>query len=167
VLNGVGDDMLEDISFTDVHVTFEGGGTAQEAANRDVPKKAGEYFEIGTPPAYGLFARNVRNLTLHNVRLSVTTADLRPAMVLENVEDAAMTGVSMQGNPQSESTLRVINSKEIMLSSPRLLSPSSTFMQVEGDKSQSITIDGGDISKAVKPLAFAAGASDKSVKLRA
>jgi hypothetical protein len=40
-------------------------------------------------------------------------------------------------------------------------------MQVEGDKSQNITIDGGDISKAARPLAFAAGATNKSVKLRA
>ncbi len=167
VLNGVGEDMLEDISFTDVHVTFEGGGTAEEAANRDVPKKAGEYFEIGTPPGYGLFARNVRNLTLHNVRLQVTNPDLRPAVVLENVHDAALTTLAVQGNPQAESTCRVINSSEIVFSSPRLLTPASTFMQVEGDKSQNITIDGGDISKAAKPLAFAAGASDKSVKLRA
>jgi polygalacturonase len=167
VLNGVGEDMLEDISFTDVHITFEGGGTAEEAANRDVPKKAGEYFEIGTPPAYGLFARNVRNLTLHNVRLQVTNPDLRPAVVLENVEDASLTTVSVQGNPQSESTLRLINAKEIVLSSPRLLTPTATFMQVEGDKSQNITSDGGDISKAERPLAFAAGATDKSVRLRA
>ncbi len=167
VLNGVGDDMLEGVSFTDVHVSFEGGGTAQEAANRDVPKKAGEYFEIGTPPAYGLFARNVRNLTLHNVRLEVSIPDLRPAMVLENVEDASLTTVSLAGNPQSESAVRIVNGREIALSSPRLLSPASIFMQVEGEKSQTITIDGGDISKAAKPLAFGAGATDKSVKLRA
>jgi polygalacturonase len=167
VLNGVGDDMLEDISFTDVHITYEGGGTAEEAGNRDVPKKAGEYFEIGTPPAYGMFARNVRNLTLHNVRLQVKNPDLRPAVVFDNVEDASLTTVSVQGNPHSESAIRVINSKEIVLSSPRLLTPASSFMQVEGDKSQNITIDGGDISKAARPLAFAAGATEKSVKLRA
>jgi len=34
--------------------------------------------------------------------------------------------------------------------------PTTTFMQIEGDKSQNITIDCGDISKAAKPLAFAA-----------
>src|SRR5688500_15103541 len=51
VLNGVGEDNIENVSFTDVHVTFEGGGTVEEA-QREVPKMAGEYFEIGTPPAY-------------------------------------------------------------------------------------------------------------------
>jgi len=166
VLNGVGEGVLEDISFTDVHISYEGGGTAEEAANRDVPKKAGEYFEIGTPPAYGVFARNVKNLTMHNVRLQVTNPDLRPAIVFDNVEDASLTTITVAGNPQSESALRLINSKEILLASPRLVDQGSTFMQIEGDKSQNITIDGGDISKAAKPLAFAAGALDRSVKLR-
>src|SRR5207237_9242156 len=68
VLNGVGDEFLEDISFQDIHVTYEGGGTREEAAVRDVPKLAGEYFELGVLPAYGIYARNVRNLTLNNVR---------------------------------------------------------------------------------------------------
>src|SRR6185312_2863454 len=43
-LNGV-DAVIEKITFDDVHVTFHGGGTAEEAALRDVPKIAGEYFE--------------------------------------------------------------------------------------------------------------------------
>src|SRR5207248_4153597 len=62
--------VLENISFTNVHVTYEGGGTAEESARRDVPQIAGEYFEIGTPPAYGVYARGVRGLTLDNVRRS-------------------------------------------------------------------------------------------------
>ena len=63
VFNGVGNNMLENISFTDVQLKFAGGGTAEEAA-ADVPQVAGEYFQIGTPPAYGMYARNVRGLTL-------------------------------------------------------------------------------------------------------
>ena len=114
-----------------------------------------------------MFARNVKKLTLHNVRLEVNNPDLRPVVVLENVEDAAMTGMAVQGNAQAESALRVINSKDILLSSPRLLAAGSTFMQVEGEKSGNIVVDGGDISKAARPLAFAAGAAEKSVKLRA
>ncbi len=55
--------ILSSVSFQDVHVTYEGGGTVEEAA-REVPKMAGEYFEIGTPPAYGIYARNVRGLSL-------------------------------------------------------------------------------------------------------
>jgi hypothetical protein len=61
VLNALGDRVIENISFSDVHLTYGGGGTAEEAA-REIPQVAGEYFEMGTPPAHGLYARNVRGL---------------------------------------------------------------------------------------------------------
>src|SRR5262249_21220576 len=65
---------IENISFDDVHITFAGGGTAQEAALRDVPQvSGGEYFACGVPPAYGLFARCIRGLTLNNVRFEVAS----------------------------------------------------------------------------------------------
>jgi polygalacturonase len=63
-LNAMDEVFLENISFHDVHVTYPGGGTAEQAAVRDVPKVAGEYYAIGVPPAYGLYARNVKGLTL-------------------------------------------------------------------------------------------------------
>ena len=85
--------MLENISFTDVQLKFAGGGTAEEAA-ADVPQVAGEYFQIGTPPAYGMYARNVRGLTLNNVRFEMATPDVRPAVVFDHVEDAVITNLS-------------------------------------------------------------------------
>jgi hypothetical protein len=46
-LNSVGNSILENISFDNVHLTFGGGGTAGEAARRDLPQIAGEYFMLG------------------------------------------------------------------------------------------------------------------------
>lgn len=165
VLNAIGDVFMEDIVFDDVHVTYGGGGTEEEA-RREVPQVAGEYFEIGTPPAYGLFARNVRGLTLNNVRFEVEKPDLRPAVVLDHVSDGTLNGLSAQGNPQAKSVLRFIESKEILLATPRATTPAAVFLQVEGGASQGITIDGGDLSKAASALAFEGGARQDSVKLR-
>jgi hypothetical protein len=165
-LNCIGENRLEDVSLNDVHIVYGGGGTADEAARRDVPKVAGEYFELGTLPAYGLYARNVHGLTLRDVRFEVGTADLRPAVVLDHVDDAAISGLSVQGNPDAESALRFIDSSMTLLSGPRLLSPAAVFLRVEGADSDSITVDGGDITKASTPLAFAAGADEKSVRIR-
>ena len=165
VLNGVGEDYLEQISFQDVHVTYEGGGTVEEAA-REVPKMAGEYFEIGTPPAFGLYARNVRGLSLNNVRLEVAASDLRPAVVFENVRDAAVQALSAQGDPKAEAVLRFNGVRDVLLSASRVLTSAAAFLKVIGPDNERITIDGGDISKAAKPVMFAGGASAKAVKLR-
>jgi polygalacturonase len=165
-LNGFDENLLENISFNDVHITFPGGGTAEQAAVRDVPKVAGEYYTMGVPPAYALFARNVRGLTLQNVRFEMAAPDLRPAVVLDHVADATLNGLTVQGNREAESVMRFIETKDVLLSAARLLAPAAIFLQAEGAGCQNITIDGGDISKAATPLAFKQNAGEKSVKLR-
>ncbi len=166
VLNGMDEAFLENISFNDVHVTFPGGGTAEQAAVRDVPKVAGEYYEIGVPPAYALFARNVRGLTIYNVRFEVASDELRPAVVFDHVKDAAVNGLSVQGSEKAESLLRFIDTSDVLLSASRVLNPTPVFLQVEGARSDRITVDGGDLSRAAAPLAFKADAPQKSAKLR-
>jgi len=165
VLNAIGGALLEDIAFDDVRIAYGGGGTAEEA-QREVPQVAGEYFEIGTPPAYGLFARNVRGLTLNNMRFELETPDLRPAVVLEHVTDASIDGLSAQSDPRAPSLLRFVETRDVLLTAPRVLTRAAVFLQVEGAASRDITIDGGDISKAAAPLAFEAGAGKEAVKLR-
>ena len=165
VLNGVGEDFLENISFQDVHVTYEGGGTAAEA-HREVPKLAGEYFEIGTPPAYAIYARNVRGLSLNNVRFEVQTPDLRPALIFENVSDAAVSALSAESDSKAESLLRFTNVRETLLSACRMLTAGPAFLHLIGPDNASIKIDGGDMSKAAKLVTFSGGATAKAVKLK-
>lgn len=148
VLNGIGDAFMNDIVFDDVRVTYGGGGTAEEAAV-EPPEVAGEYFEIGTPPAYGLFARNVRGLQLNNVRFDVEKPDLRPAVVLDHVSDAAISGITAQGNAAAKSVLRVVEGTDVLISSPRLLESAAVFLRVEGG-GNSVKLEGGDVSRAAR-----------------
>jgi len=166
VLNSFGDAILENISFNDIHLTFGGGGTAEEAARRDLPLVAGEYFMLGVIPSYGLYARNSRGLTLQNLRFMVSKPDLRPALIFDHVEDASINGLSVQGNPAAESVLRFIDTKQVLVSAVRVVKPAATFLQLEDTASEGITIDGGDLSKAASPTAFKNGATEKAVKLR-
>jgi len=165
-LNGVGEEFLENISLTDVHVVYEGGGTAAEAALRDVPQVAGEYFEIGPRPAYGLYARGIKGLSLHNVRFEVSKPDLRPAVIFDNVHDASVNGLSAQGNPEAESVMRAIQTRDVLFTATRVLTPAAVLLRVEGATSENIVVDGGDLAKAAKPLEFAAGATEKSARVR-
>jgi hypothetical protein len=171
-LNAMGDHYLENISFTDVHVKYAGGGTAAQAGKRDVPKVAAEYFGVwdtapGGPPAYGLYARNVKGLTLQNVRFEFAADDARPAVVFDNVQDAAINGLSVQGSMTAESLLRVVNSKDLLFTAVRVLTPCRALLSLEGTSNQGITIDGGDIRKAKKQALYRAGANEKSLKIRA
>lgn len=170
-LNAMGDYFLEDISFTDVHVTFAGGGTKEQAAKRTVPLVAAEYFgvwdtEPAGPPAYGLYARNVKGLSLQNVRFEYKDADVRPAIIFDNVQDACVWGLSIQGSAQTEA-MRLINCKDLLFSACRLLTPAPIFLSVEGPANEAIVVDGGDLRKAAKKLVFRNGSNEKAVNIKA
>jgi polygalacturonase len=168
-LNAMGEYYVENISFNDVHVSYAGGGTAAQAS-KEVPKVAAEYFGVwdplpGGPPVYGLYARNVKGLTLHNVRFTYQQPDARPAIIFDHVEDASINGLSVMGSPGNE-LLRFINSKDIFLTATRVLTPAATFLRVEGSLSEGIVVDGSDLRKVDKQVVFENGANKESAKFQ-
>ena len=165
-LNAVGDAVMENISFENIHLTFGGGGSAEIAARRDLPLLASEYFMLGPMPAYGLYARNVHGITLSNIRFQVASSELRPAIIFDHITDAVFNSISVQSNPKAESVLRFIDCEQILLAAARVLTPSSVFLQLEGEGNTGIIVEDGDISKAASALAFKNGAIETSVRLR-
>ena len=165
-LNCVGGATMENISLDNIHLTFGGGGTAEDAARRDLPEIAGEYFMMGPMPAYGLYARGVKGLTLQNIRFQFAIPDLRPAVIFDHVTDATINGLNIQADASTESVLRFIDSKDVLITAPRLLAPTQIFLQLEGGGNDSITVDGGDVSKARQALALKNGATAKAIKMR-
>jgi len=168
-LNAMGEYFLENISFTDVHVKYAGGGTAAQAA-KVVPKIAAEYFGVwdpapGGPPAYGMYARNVKGLTLQNVRFEYDQPDARPAIIFDNVQDATINGLSAKGNEGNE-LLRFINTKDVLLTAVKVLTQAAIFLKVEGALSEGIIVDGGDTRKAGLQVVFENGAVKESIKMR-
>ena len=171
-LNCVGDAWLENISLSDIHITYAGGGTAEQAAKRDIPQMQAEYFGVWNtkpfgPPAYGFFARIVRGLTVQNMRLEFQAPDVRPAVVWQNVQDASLVNLSARADAAAESVLRVIDSRDVLISAARVLTPTAVFLRLEGAGCEGITLDGGDLRKAARPLEAAAGASEGAVKIKA
>ena len=166
-LTAVDGQFVENVSFNDVHVTFPGGGTTEEAALRQVTQMSGDdYSAMGVLPAYGMYARNVRGLSINNMRLDLAAPDLRPALVFDNVEDAGLNAVSAEGNVQAESLLRFTGTHDALLTACRVLKSCGVFLQVEGTRNGLITLAASDLSKAKSPLAFTRGATEEAVKLR-
>ena len=165
-LNCVGGATLENVSFENVHLTFGGGGTTEDAARRDLPQIAGEYFMLGPMPAYGLYARNARGITLSNVRFEFKSQELRPALIFDHVTDVSINGWSVQADAGAESVVRFTDVKQVLITASRLLTPAKAFLQLEGSGNAEIVVDGGDLSKAQTPLAFKEGADKSAVRLR-
>ena len=91
---------------------------------------------------------------------------MRPAIIFDHVEDAAFNGFGVQGNPDAESVLRFTGTKQTLITAARVLTPSSTFLQLEGEGNSGIIVEGGDLTKSSSPVAFKSGATESSVKFR-
>jgi len=80
---------FRDVTFRDVSVEFEGGGTSQQ-----VPKEIKAPGVDARPlPAWGFYARNVEKLTFENVRLTCTREDQRSMMICDRVEHLTCNGL--------------------------------------------------------------------------
>ncbi|MGC4051305.1 MAG: hypothetical protein QM757_18260 [Paludibaculum sp.] len=126
----------------------------------------GEYYAAGILPAYALYARNVKGLTLNNVRFEAMGAEFRPALVFDHVEDSTVNALSVHANPKAESVARFIDTRDVLMSATRVTAPSPVFLRVEGAASAGITIDGGDLSKTAQPVSIGADALPTAVKVR-
>jgi polygalacturonase len=89
---------VEGVRLENIRLIFNGGGTKENAAR--VPPELGTGYpepnKIGVMPAYGLFARHVRDLELANIRLSFLQEDLRPALVCSDVDGLEIDNLKAQ-----------------------------------------------------------------------
>ncbi|WP_221033042.1 rhamnogalacturonidase [Actomonas aquatica] len=98
LIAGLPDHPIEDVTLSNLRFHYAGGGTAEQA-NREVPGYERAYPDpdvFGTMPSWGMFARHVANLRLHDIELRTDTPDARPAIHLEGANGASFRDVSLQ-----------------------------------------------------------------------
>lgn len=87
LIMGLPDHPIEDVTLENLRLVYDGGGTAADAA-RHPPELEDAYPEpsmFGPTPAYGLWARHVRGLTLKGFSVTTITADARPDILFDDV----------------------------------------------------------------------------------
>jgi hypothetical protein len=72
---------ITNVVFRNASIEFDGGGKAEQA--REAVKGPG--VDARPLPAWGLYARNVENLTLQDVRFNLSHPDARPAVFTDRV----------------------------------------------------------------------------------
>jgi hypothetical protein len=100
-VTGVAGHPIESVRLENIRLFFKGGGTKAQAVR--VPPELGTGYpepgKIGVMPAYGLFARHVRDLELANIRTSFETEDLRPAIECVDVDGLEIDNFQAQLAP--------------------------------------------------------------------
>lgn len=84
---------VEDVTLSDIRLSYLGGGTAADAA-RAPAEHATAYPEpsmFGVLPAWGLWMRHARGVTIDGLALSLAQPDARPAFGVEDVAELRVT----------------------------------------------------------------------------
>ncbi|MDC7684154.1 glycosyl hydrolase family 28-related protein [Asticcacaulis sp. BYS171W] len=107
-VEGIPDGIIEDVSFSHLHITARGGGTTEEAALNPAEKRVAslEVNHMAPLPAYGLFARFARNVTVRDSTFDTETPDARPAIVFDRVTGGVVEGLRSVRDPKEAVVLR-------------------------------------------------------------
>jgi hypothetical protein len=145
---------VENVTLSNITVTFSGGGTADDA-RRSVAELEDEYPEStrwGSLPAYGFTVRHARNVVLNNVSCSYVARDLRPAIFAEDVDRLTLTGFRARGDGDADALVRLKNTRQVLVQSSQPTGAVRCFLRVQGKTTGGVVLLANDLSLAKKPF---------------
>ena len=111
---------IEDVSFTNIELTFPGGGTAEQASRLDVGEllESSNYMKWAMPfdgelPASALYLRHVKGVRLENVRLAVEKPDARAFIAGDDVEGLTLQGVVARAPAPVPGLAKLADAKDV------------------------------------------------------
>lgn len=112
---GLPDQPVEGVRIENIRLTSQGGGTAGDAARQPAELGAGypEPGKIGTLPAYGVYARHVKDLELANITVNYKTNDLRPAAAFADIQGLELDNFKPQVAPGVKAALFADDVKDV------------------------------------------------------
>lgn len=104
VISGIPGAPVESVTLSNLSFSFKGSRVLPVAG--PVPEQEAmypEYKMFGPLPAYGLYARHVKSLTLNNVVFSTDSADSRVPVYCEDIERLTLKGLDVEVSEQTPS----------------------------------------------------------------
>ena len=151
-ITGLPDCLIENVSLSNIRIAFTGGGT-KEDAGKEIQENAKEYPRapmFGKLPAYGLYIRHAKGISLNNIDFSFEGTDFRPALICDDVKGLDITGFRAKGTMESESLIKLKNTDDVFIHSCRPLNDIGLFLSVQGTNSKNINLSGNFLSSAQK-----------------
>jgi polygalacturonase len=139
---------IENVVLRDILIDCKGGGTAPDA-HFITPEREKEYPEnrmFGSNiPAYGMFIRHVKNLTVENIQLNLFASDARPAISIEDAEEIKINNLKAAIPTGKQPVIRLSQTANLLLSgySPNQNVP--LFLSLEGTRTRNILLSNNNL----------------------
>jgi len=164
-ITGLPGDDVENVSISHMEIaTKERGGI--ELASKEVPELPGDYPEVTMfrrLPSYGLYCRHVKGLKLHRVDFRLEEPDQRPALVCDDVKALDIDGLVGDAPGGDQPLMRLSGVKGAFVRGCCARPGTKTFLRVEGNQTERITVVVNDFSEAESAIARDAGVPTRAV----
>jgi polygalacturonase len=163
---GIPGHCVENVSFNNVCIRGEGGGKSEWSAAKikELPANYPEGTMFGKLPAYGLYCRHVRGLTLSDVRLETDESDGRHALALDDVAEANISGLSCaQSSADAAALVGLLQSRDVLLRGcqPRA---GGIFLRLAGKDTANVSLLGNNFTRVKQLAEFADEAAPSSLR---
>jgi hypothetical protein len=167
MLTGLPGHPIENVTFSNIAIMAQGGGSVADGAIRSIPELARvrpEFTQFGkVVPAYGIYARHVKGLAFDHIVLETHTPEHRPAVICDDVSDLEFSDSKVAASAESESAIRLQNVQRAWIRNSRAVGRSPTWVQVEGTASKEILLTGNDLRNTEKLFTVSLGATNDAV----
>ncbi|TMI92332.1 MAG: glycoside hydrolase [Bacteroidetes bacterium] len=121
VIAGLPDNIIKNVSFTNIEIKHPGGGNSQFAKVSlneldKVPEMATAYPEFSKfleLPAWGIYIRHASDIKFNDLKLSCAKKDYRTAIVLDDVHHSEFISITVK-EPEKKKSLYQYKSSEIV-----------------------------------------------------
>lgn len=115
--NGLYTGYIQNIEFNDVHFLDKGGNPVTDRKMTPPELGVGQYnvSNLKVQPAYGLWARHVKDLKINECTFNFEKTDSRYALVLDDVHQAKISAIKMAKANDVKSVICLINSTDVVI----------------------------------------------------
>lgn len=144
VISGIPNALIENVSLSNIHFSFK--GYQQQKITDTIPEKESvypEYLMFGPLPAYGIYARHVKELKLRNISFSLDFPDNRSPIFCDDVNKLEIRGVDADISKQASAYITLKNVKYTVISDTGLLGDRK-LVDIKGEKGKVVLSDKND-----------------------
>lgn len=157
---------IERISLSNVRATGVQRGTPAWAQREFIPESEGDYPDswiFGNLPSHGLYCRHVNGLRLRSVEYVLEESDMRPALMFDDVKNLDIDSFAAPAPPSGMPVMRLKQVRRAFIRGCSASPGTGTYLQVEGQDTEKISVMGNDLSEAGKPISLAEGVKSNAV----
>jgi polygalacturonase len=166
-ITGQEDAIMENVTLSNIHLQFAGGGTEADARRplKDTkPHGYPKYNNFGITPAYGINCQYVKDIRFNNIVLDYLEDDVRPAMFFQESKNVTLNGIYARVSSRAKACIRFRNQQGAFIINSKPLSGKVPFCSFE-ETAEDITLMNNDFTHVRGAYVKTGGIDAKSIKM--